>query len=169
MRTRQAGRELDAIDHRHARLGQRGNACRIQNGRNARQLFCRALAAGQVVHRQQRVRFAATKGRLQLNDRIATPPRKPLGHALQQQAHALGDEGAGKKLLRVLVLLRRGAGVDLRNIGSKFALLERAFQHVFVGVGDFAPRFNGHGSTRVKVHGWCGADSLSFKTKHCTL
>ena len=97
------------------------------------------------------------------------PARKPLGHALQQQAHALGDEGSGKKLFGVLVFVGRSAGVDLGNVGGKFALLDLAFQHVFVGVGDFAPGFDGHGSTRVTVHGWCGADSLSFKTKHCTL
>ena len=144
MRARQAGRELDAINHRHPRLRQRRHACGIQNGRDACQLLGRALAAGQVVHRQQRMGLATTKGRLQLNHGVAAPARQPLGHTLQQQAHALGDEGAGKKLLGVLVLRLRRACMHLRDVSREFALLEGAFQHVLVGVGDFAPGLDCH-------------------------
>ena len=81
---------------------------------------------------------------MQLNHRVAAPARQPLGHTLQQQAHALGDEGAGKKLLGIPVLRLRSASLHLRDVSREFALLESAFQHVLVGVGDFAPGLDCH-------------------------
>jgi hypothetical protein len=51
--------------HHSSLLDQRGNASQFRQG---------ALALGQVVHGQHRVRLATTEGGLQLDDRLAPLP-----------------------------------------------------------------------------------------------
>ena len=86
--------------------------------------------------------FAAAKGRLELDDRLAALVVEPLGHLDQQQPHALGDIGPLKKSRRVLILSRGLAGLHRRNIGGKFGLLKRTFQYVGMGNGYFSPGFH---------------------------
>jgi hypothetical protein len=62
-----------------------------------------------------------------------------------QQPHPFGDEGPGEELSRVLVFRRRRAAGNLGDVGGEFGLLESALEDVFVGAGDFAPGFEGHG------------------------
>ncbi len=85
-----------------------------------------ALARGQVIDRQHRVRLAAAEGGLELNDRLAALAVQPLRDLRQQQAHALGDEGALKEGDGVLVFRRRLARLHRRDVGSELGLLERA-------------------------------------------
>ena len=104
----------------------------------------RALARGQVIHRQQCVRLATTEGSLQLDDRLAAFAIEPLRHLGEQASHALGDEGALVECLRVAVFRGRLARAHRCEVGGKLGLLERAIQHVRVGNDDFSPRFQAH-------------------------
>lgn len=88
------GGGLNAIQYHQPRRRQLGNTGLVQNGPDTRHLTGCHLALGQVIDRQHGVGLAATKGRLQLNDRIAALARQPPNHRIQQQAHALGDKGA---------------------------------------------------------------------------
>jgi hypothetical protein len=58
--------------------------------------------------------------------------------------HAFGDEGALKEQRRILVFRCRRAIMNARKVGGELGLLERAFEHVFVGDGDFTPWFETH-------------------------
>ena len=90
------------------------------------------------------MRFAAAKCRLQLDDRIAAQSGEAARDRHQQQAHSFGNKRARKKLCRILIGTGCLAIDDLGNIGGKFRLLKRTFQHIFVWFGDGAPGGEGH-------------------------
>ena len=104
-----------------------------------------------MVDREHAVGLAATKGGLQLDHRVAALAGEALGDGDQQQAHAFGDEGAGEEGLGVLVLRRRGAVGDLRDVSGELGLLEGALEHVLVGAGDLAPGFEAHSTPLFRV------------------
>ena len=140
------GRQLDAIEHRNPGARQFRHTGSIQYGGHAGQVTGQRIAfcpVHQVVDRQHGVRLAAAERRLQLDDRVATFARQTLHHGIEQQTHALGDEGALEKQRRILVLRRRRAIVDTRQICGELGLLESALQHIFMRNGDFAPGFEG--------------------------
>ena len=143
MLPRLAGGVGGAVQHRDAGLRHIHQPGLIEQRRDAGQVAQRALARGQVIDRQHGVRLAAAEGGLQLDDRLAALAVEPLRHLGEQQAHALGDEGALEKCRGVLVFRGRLAGAHGGDVGGKLGLLERAFQHVGMGNDDFSPRFHG--------------------------
>ncbi|MFD2405944.1 hypothetical protein ACFSVK_09505 [Azorhizophilus paspali] len=97
-----------------------------------------------MVDRQHGVGLAAAESGLQLDDRIAALGGQALEHRIQQQTHALGDEGALEEQHRIEVLRRGAAVVYPREVGGELGLLEGPLEHVLVGNGDFCPRFENH-------------------------
>ena len=79
------------------------NAGLVKYGRHTGQLVGGDLSRRQMVDREHGVGLATTEGGLQLNDRVAPLPGETLRDGNQQQAHALGDEGAGEELLGILI------------------------------------------------------------------
>jgi hypothetical protein len=146
------GRRLDAVEHRDASARQFRDLRRVQDGRDALQVAGRHLALGQVIDRKHRVRLAATERGLQLDDRVAALARQALDHRVEQQAHALGDEGALEEQLRVLVLGVAVPAMNPRQVGRELRLLERALEHILVRYGDFTPRLERHDRRFEETH-----------------
>ena len=96
-----------AVEHRDLRLWHIHQAGLIEECGNPNEVAQRTPARGQVIHREQRVRLAATKSGLQLDDGLAAPAIEALRDLGKQSAHALGNEGAFVECLRVAVLRRR--------------------------------------------------------------
>src|SRR5690606_17095996 len=96
----------------------------------------------------------ATKRSLQLDHRIAALAGQAPGHRLQQQAHALGNEGAAEEQYRILVLGGRTAFVHLGDVGGELGLLESAAMHVFVRYCELAPGFERHVTTPRSNFSW---------------
>ena len=93
-----------------------------------------------MVQRQHRVGFAPTEVRLQFYNRIAAPARQPFRRADEKGAEAFGQICAAEKLLRIPVLGRRAAGVNLAEVGREFSLLKLAGGNVLVRFDHFPPR-----------------------------
>jgi hypothetical protein len=96
---------------------------------------------------EHRVRLAATKRRLELNDWIAAAVPKALYDALEQETHPLGDDRALKELHRVLVLGRGDAEDDLGQVGGKRGFLEMPIEDILVGTDNFTPGLQNHFDT----------------------
>jgi hypothetical protein len=88
--------------------------------------------------------LAAAERGLELDNRLASLAVKPLRHLYEQEPHALGDKGPLEKRGGVLVFMGCLARSDSRDVSRKLGLLERAFEHVGMRDGDFAPRFQVH-------------------------
>ena len=139
---RLARREVGAIEHRDARVRHVHESRLIQEQGHAHEVFDRASPRGEVVNRQHGMRLAAAKGGLQLDHRIAALAVESLGHGGQQQAHSLRDEGALEECRGILILAGGLAGAHRGDVGRELGLLERAFEHVGMGMCDFAPRLH---------------------------
>lgn len=100
------------------------------------------LRLSQVAHGDQRMGLAAAERGLQLYHRVATEARQAPDDLVQQQGHALSDKGPGEELAGVLVLGGRLALLHLGDVRRELGLLEGAFQHILVGDGNVAPRFD---------------------------
>lgn len=147
-----------AVQHGDLCLRHIQQFCVIEQGRDADKFTQRTFARGQVIHREQRVRLAASEGGLQLNNRLAALAIESLRHLGEQSPHALSDKGTLEKRLRVAILRGRLAGAHGGNVGGELRLLERAIEHVRMGHDDFTPGFQAHsncsiGSKRVPCAG----------------
>ena len=139
---RLTGRTSRAVEHNHAGFRHVHDARVIEQIGNAGQILERALASGQVIDRQHGMRLATAEGCLKLDNRVAALAVQPPRHGGKQQAHAFRDERALKKSCGVLVFRRCLAGVHGGDVRSELRLKERAFEHVGMGNGYFAPRFH---------------------------
>ncbi|WP_254661891.1 hypothetical protein [Burkholderia sp. CCA53] len=83
---------------------------------------------------------------LKLDDRIAAFAGQALDHRVQQQAHALGNEGALEEQHRVLVLLVAVRACTRDRSAAKLGLLELALPHIGMRLCDLAPGFEDHAS-----------------------
>ena len=132
-----------AVEDRDPRLRHVEQPGLVEQGRDAGEVAQGAAAGGEVVDGEQGVGLAAAEGGLQLDHRLAARAVQALRHLDEQQAHALGDEGALEEGGGVLVLARRLAGAHGGDVGGELRLQEGAFEHVGMGNGDLSPRLHG--------------------------
>ena len=133
-------RDLLAHQHRSVDLSGQGDLRLGQHIGQPRQLGG-VGARGQVVQRDQRVGLAATEVGLQLDHRVPALACQPFGRSREQVAQPLGDVGARKELMRVLVFGLGAAVGDEVQISRILGLHEVPAGHVLVWCDEFAPRF----------------------------
>src|SRR5262245_38629443 len=93
-----------------------------------------------MVERDEGMRLAAAKVRLQLDDRIATFAAQPARRVHQQVPKALGEERPAEELLRLAVLVLRLVTPHLMQVGGELGLLILARRDVPMRRDDLPPR-----------------------------
>lgn len=139
---RLAGGKSSAVQHNDSRLREVHQFGLIEQRGNTGQVFQGAFSRSKVIDGEHGMRLAAAESGLKLNDRVAALAVETAGNGCEQQAHSLGDERSFEKRHRVLIFPRGLAGVNRGDVRGELGLLERAFEHVRVGNGNFSPRFH---------------------------
>ena len=136
-----AGRVVGAVDHGNVGLRHVQKAGLFDQRRHAGHIDEIALPGGEVPDGEHRMRLAAAKGCLELDDRLATFAGKTIGNLREQQLHPCGDVGAVEERSSILVDIRGLACADSRDVGGKLGLLKRPLENVRVRDRDFTPGF----------------------------
>src|SRR5712692_4423594 len=98
------------------------------------------------------MRLAATKVRLELDDRIAACTRQPLDGADEQTLEALGQVRAAEELRGLLVFVAAFAKMNLPEVRCELRLLIPSTRDVLVRRHDFPPRLQVTGDGRLDGH-----------------
>ncbi|HEV2461982.1 MAG TPA: hypothetical protein VGS80_26820, partial [Ktedonobacterales bacterium] len=97
-----------------------------------------------MIEGQQRVRFAAAKVGLQINDGIAAGAAQALQSVGQQPAQPMCEEGALEEVARDAVFIGASAAMHLAQVGGEFGEEVAARGDIRLGRHDFAPGTQTH-------------------------
>ena len=119
--------------------GQLINLSSFEHGFDVADLLARCATTKQMVQRQHTVRFTATKGGLQLNNRFTILASHAAQRLNQQTFHTFGHIGTGEELHRITILVCAFATRNLCQIGGELCVLISTMCHIGVRFDHITP------------------------------